>query len=95
MFTDFNNSSFSLSYTNVDVVIMGDVAYGACCIDDYGARALKCDLLIHYGHSCLGRWVLIVVIIGTILLKNVEMSVCYLIFSFSSLPLKGCRQAVG
>jgi len=55
MLTDFNNSSFSLSYTNVDVVIMGDVAYGACCIDDYGARALKCDLLIHYGHSCLGR----------------------------------------
>lgn len=42
-------------FTDVDVVIMGDVAYGACCIDDYGARALKCDLLVHYGHSCLGR----------------------------------------
>ncbi|CAF1292348.1 unnamed protein product [Adineta ricciae] len=41
------------AFTNADVVIMGDVAYGACCIDDYGARALKCDLLIHYGHSCL------------------------------------------
>ncbi len=41
---------------------MGDVAYGACCIDDYGARALKCDLLIHYGHSCLGRYVLICLI---------------------------------
>lgn len=32
---------------------MGDVTYGACCIDDYTARALGCDLLVHYGHSCL------------------------------------------
>ena len=50
----------SSRFTNVDVVIMGDVAYGACCIDDHGARALKCDLLIHYGHSCLGGYVFIV-----------------------------------
>ena len=32
---------------------MGDVTYGACCIDDYTARALGCDILIHYAHSCL------------------------------------------
>lgn len=32
---------------------MGDVTYGACCIDDYTAIALGCDMLIHYGHSCL------------------------------------------
>lgn len=32
---------------------MGDVTYGACCIDDYSARALGCDLLVHYAHSCL------------------------------------------
>lgn len=32
---------------------MGDVTYGACCIDDFTARALGCDLLVHYGHSCL------------------------------------------
>ncbi|EMR08557.1 hypothetical protein PNEG_03037 [Pneumocystis murina B123] len=37
----------------VDVFIMGDVTYGACCIDDFTAKALDCDLLIHYGHSCL------------------------------------------
>jgi 2-(3-amino-3-carboxypropyl)histidine synthase len=36
-----------------DTLIMGDVTYGACCIDDYTARALGCDLLVHYGHSCL------------------------------------------
>ena len=34
-------------------LIMGDVTYGACCIDDYTARALGCDMLIHYAHSCL------------------------------------------
>ena len=33
--------------------IMGDVTYGACCIDDYTARALGCDMLVHYAHSCL------------------------------------------
>ena len=32
---------------------MGDVTYGACCIDDYSAKALGADLLVHYGHSCL------------------------------------------
>lgn len=34
---------------------MGDVTYGACCIDDFTASALGCDLLVHYGHSCLGN----------------------------------------
>lgn len=29
------------------------VTYGACCIDDYSARALGADFLVHYGHSCL------------------------------------------
>lgn len=32
---------------------MGDVTYGACCVDDYTAVALGCDMLVHYGHSCL------------------------------------------
>lgn len=36
-----------------DVIIMGDVTYGACCIDDYSCAALDCALLVHYGHSCL------------------------------------------
>ncbi|BDA49582.1 2-(3-amino-3-carboxypropyl)histidine synthase subunit 1 [Coccomyxa sp. Obi] len=35
------------------VFILGDVTYGACCVDDYSARALRADLLVHYGHSCL------------------------------------------
>lgn len=32
---------------------MGDVTYGACCVDDLSAWALGCDFLVHYAHSCL------------------------------------------
>lgn len=35
------------------VSVLGDVTYGACCVDDLGAKALGASLLIHYGHSCL------------------------------------------
>lgn len=34
-------------------MILGDVTYGACCVDDFTARAMGCDFLVHYGHSCL------------------------------------------
>ena len=40
-------------HTGADSVIMADVTYGACCVDDYSARALGCELMVHYGHSCL------------------------------------------
>uniref|UniRef100_A0A914WQL6 2-(3-amino-3-carboxypropyl)histidine synthase subunit 1 n=1 Tax=Plectus sambesii TaxID=2011161 RepID=A0A914WQL6_9BILA len=40
-------------YTGCETVIMGDVTYGACCVDDFTAKGLGCDLLVHYGHSCL------------------------------------------
>ncbi|VDM97203.1 unnamed protein product [Thelazia callipaeda] len=40
-------------YTGCEVVIMGDVTYGACCVGDQAARALGCELMVHYGHSCL------------------------------------------
>lgn len=40
-------------FTSAQTVILGDVTYGACCIDDYTAIALGCDMLVHYGHSCL------------------------------------------
>ncbi|XP_076434749.1 2-(3-amino-3-carboxypropyl)histidine synthase subunit 1-like [Babylonia areolata] len=41
------------SFTDADTLIMGDVTYGACCVDDFTARALGADLMVHYGHSCL------------------------------------------
>ena len=40
-------------FAEVETVIMGDVTYGACCVDDLSAAALGVDLLVHYGHSCL------------------------------------------
>jgi 2-(3-amino-3-carboxypropyl)histidine synthase len=46
-------------FSGAECVIMGDVTYGACCIDDYTARALGCDMMVHYGHSCLGSFNLI------------------------------------
>jgi 2-(3-amino-3-carboxypropyl)histidine synthase len=36
-----------------ETFIMGNVTYGACCIDDFSARAVEADFMIHYGHSCL------------------------------------------
>ncbi|KAI8051323.1 putative diphthamide synthesis protein-domain-containing protein [Syncephalis plumigaleata] len=41
------------SFCNAETVVMGDVTYGACCVDDFTARALGCDFMVHYGHSCL------------------------------------------
>ncbi|VDI53099.1 Hypothetical predicted protein [Mytilus galloprovincialis] len=32
-------------FTDADTLIMGDVTYGACCVDDYTAKALGCDLM--------------------------------------------------
>jgi len=40
-------------FTGVDTIVMGDVTYGACCVDDFTAKALGADFLVHYGHSCL------------------------------------------
>lgn len=37
----------------VRFITMGDLTYGACCIDDYLAASLGCDLIVHYAHSCL------------------------------------------
>ncbi|XP_043355116.1 2-(3-amino-3-carboxypropyl)histidine synthase subunit 1 isoform X2 [Dermochelys coriacea] len=40
-------------FTGAEAVVMGDVTYGACCVDDFTARALGADFMVHYGHSCL------------------------------------------
>jgi len=41
------------TFGNCETVLIGDITYGACCIDDLGSRALNCDFIVHYGHSCL------------------------------------------
>eukprot|EP01060_Flectonema_neradi_P032227 TRINITY_DN5087_c0_g1_i1.p1 TRINITY_DN5087_c0_g1~~TRINITY_DN5087_c0_g1_i1.p1 ORF type:complete len:432 (+),score=52.61 TRINITY_DN5087_c0_g1_i1:192-1298(+) len=38
---------------SVACVLLGDVTYGACCVDDWAAKALGATFLVHYGHSCL------------------------------------------
>lgn len=38
---------------DVKFITMGDLTYGACCVDDYLANSSGCDLVIHYAHSCL------------------------------------------
>lgn len=40
-------------FGSTEVIILADVTYGACCIDDFTAWKLGAQLLIHYGHSCL------------------------------------------
>ncbi|KAL7477239.1 hypothetical protein ACHAW6_003053 [Cyclotella cf. meneghiniana] len=52
-FSYASNSSSSNPKPCIDIAILGDVTYGACCIDDLTAQSLDCDLLVHYGHSCL------------------------------------------
>jgi 2-(3-amino-3-carboxypropyl)histidine synthase len=53
MFATTISDILTQSCPGIETLIMGDVTYGACCIDDYTARALGCDLLVHYAHSCL------------------------------------------
>lgn len=36
-----------------DILVLGDVTYGACCVDDMTASCLGATFLVHYGHSCL------------------------------------------
>lgn len=36
-----------------EVTVFTDVTYGACCVEDLTAQQLGCQLLVHYGHSCL------------------------------------------
>lgn len=42
-----------IKFAGVKVMVLGDVTYGACCVDDFTAQKLGADLLVHYGHSCL------------------------------------------
>lgn len=54
-FSNFDYVVFDCRFTSADTLIMGDVTYGACCVDDFTAKALGADFLVHYGHSCLGN----------------------------------------
>ncbi|KAK0155719.1 2-(3-amino-3-carboxypropyl)histidine synthase subunit 1 [Merluccius polli] len=51
--SNINNLLADKKFTEADTIVMGDVTYGACCVDDFTARALGADFMVHYGHSCL------------------------------------------
>lgn len=38
-------------FTSSECIIMGDVTYGACCVDDLSASTLGSDFIIHYGNK--------------------------------------------
>lgn len=40
-------------FCSCECVTLGDVTYGACCVDDLSAAAMGAHFLVHYGHSCL------------------------------------------
>ncbi|KAJ9102407.1 hypothetical protein QFC21_002807 [Naganishia friedmannii] len=42
-------------YEGMDVtpLLLADVTYGACCIDDFTAKEMGAEMIVHYGHSCL------------------------------------------
>ena len=46
-------SDILTTFGKCETIILGDITYGACCIDDIDCSILECDLLIHYCHSCL------------------------------------------
>lgn len=41
------------TFAGAQALVMGDVTYGACCVDDFGASLNQSQLLIHFAHSCL------------------------------------------
>lgn len=36
-------------------LLLADVTYGACCIDDFTAMEMGAEMIVHYGHSCLSE----------------------------------------
>lgn len=37
----------------LEPLLLADVTYGACCIDDFTAKEMGAEMIVHYGHSCL------------------------------------------
>lgn len=43
-------------FTGAQPLLLADVTYGACCIDDFTAREMGAEMIVHYGHSCLSMY---------------------------------------
>lgn len=44
-----------ISFTGALPLLLADVTYGACCIDDFTAKEMGAEMIVHYGHSCLSK----------------------------------------
>ena len=40
----------------LEPLLLADVTYGACCIDDFTAKEMGAEMIVHYGHSCLSEY---------------------------------------
>lgn len=40
----------------LEPLLLADVTYGACCIDDFTAKEMGAEMIVHYGHSCLSKF---------------------------------------
>jgi len=47
------NASTSSASSPRELYILGDTSYGSCCVDEVAALHADCDLIVHYGFSCL------------------------------------------
>ena len=36
-----------------EIFVLGDTAYGSCCVDEVAASHMGADAVVHYGHTCL------------------------------------------
>lgn len=39
----------------LQLYILADTSYGSCCVDEVAAQHANCDLIVHFGFSCLSR----------------------------------------
>lgn len=78
-------------YCLVDVIILGDVTYGACCVDDFTSSKLGASFLVHYGHSCL-------IPMNTVTTKVIVIVIYFLLIYSNSNTFKGfvclCRDNI-
>jgi len=42
---------------DIHLYVLADTSYGSCCVDEVAAEHVDSKLIIHYGHSCLSRYV--------------------------------------
>jgi 2-(3-amino-3-carboxypropyl)histidine synthase len=77
-------------FGDVDCLILGDVTYGACCVDDLASKALDCDFIVHYGHSCLVPIQELVIKNALYVFVEIDIDIDHLtqsiLFNFSATP---------